>query len=89
MHIRNQIATGLRGALLAAIYEKSLTLSAENLEASAAVTLMTTDVSGVGDLVSLSYDTWSQLLEICCGIAILGAFVGAAALFTIIPVVGK
>lgn len=79
----------IRGILISAIYHKSLKLGKDTLEAEAAVTLMTADTAGVNRLVSLSYNSWAQVLEISAGVAILGAFVGAATLFTIIPIISK
>ncbi|KAJ6781210.1 hypothetical protein PWT90_10566 [Aphanocladium album] len=84
-HLRNQIMISVRGILVASIYRKSLRLSADDLDASAAITLMTADINGVGELVSMSYDSWARFLEVCAGIAILSAFVGAATIFSIIP----
>lgn len=79
----------MRGILISTIYHKSLRLSIDDLDAAAAVTLMTADVTGMADLVSFSYDSWARVLEVCAGIAILGAVAGAATVFTIIPVMGK
>ncbi|OAA69111.1 ABC transporter, transmembrane domain, type 1 [Cordyceps fumosorosea ARSEF 2679] len=87
IHLRNQIMVSVRGILISAIYHKSLTLPADELADSAAITLMTADVAGVGQLISLSYESWARVLEMGLGIGILAAFVGAATLFTIIPTV--
>lgn len=86
--MRNQISVSVRAILISAVFHKSLKLSAEQLEASAAATLVTADVSGVTSLASLSYDSWGFVIEVCLGIAVLGIYAGAAALFTAIPVIG-
>ncbi|KAJ3495411.1 hypothetical protein NLG97_g3417 [Lecanicillium saksenae] len=83
-HIRNQIMVSIRGALVSAIYQKSLRLGASESEESSAVALMTTDVPGVGDLISLSYDSFAMLLEFTFGITVLSLFVGLASIFTVI-----
>lgn len=72
----------IRGTLVSAIYQKSLRISAAESEESAAVTLMSTDVEGVGSLVSLCYDTCAVVLEVGFGIGVLTIFVGAASIFT-------
>ncbi|OAA75071.1 ABC transporter, transmembrane domain, type 1 [Akanthomyces lecanii RCEF 1005] len=83
-HIRTQIMVSIRGTLVSAIYQKSLRISAAESEESAAVTLMSTDVEGVGSLVSLCYDTCAVVLEVGFGIGVLTIFVGAASIFTVI-----
>lgn len=84
-HIRNQIMISVRAILISAIYHKSLNLPADELAEAATVTLMNADVTGVGQLISLSYESWAYLLEMSLGIAILAFFVGAATLFIIVP----
>lgn len=86
-YIKNQISIQIRSVLIGAIYHKSLRLSVDSLDGAAALTLMTADVPQVAALVSLSYDSWARVLEMCCGIALLGAVVGAATIFSVIPVV--
>lgn len=79
----------MRGILVTAIYRKSLTLSAVESEESAAVTLMTADVTGIELLISLSYDSWAMLLQVGFGVAVLVIFVGTASIFTIITTLSK
>lgn len=79
----------IRGALISAIYQKSLRISAAESDESAAVTLMTTDVAGIERLISLSYDSCAMVLEVGLGIAILAFFVGAASIFTVVTAIGK
>ncbi|KAJ6781856.1 hypothetical protein PWT90_08917 [Aphanocladium album] len=86
--MRNQISVSVRAMLISAVYHKSLRLSAEQLEKSTAATLVTADVSGVTALVSLSYDSWGHVIEVCLGVAVLGIYAGAATIFTAIPVIG-
>lgn len=87
--LRNQISVSIRGILISAVYNKSLRLSAETLDGAAAVTLVTADVAGIASLATLSYEAWAQTIEVCLGIAILGAYAGAATIFTAIPVIGE
>ncbi|OAA60085.1 ABC transporter, transmembrane domain, type 1 [Cordyceps fumosorosea ARSEF 2679] len=86
-HIRNQIMTCVRGALIAAIYQKSLRISAAESDESAAVTLITADVAGIERLISLSYDSCAMTLEVGFGIAILAVFVGTASIFTVVTAI--
>ncbi|OAR02083.1 hypothetical protein LLEC1_05009 [Akanthomyces lecanii] len=83
-HIRNQIMVRIRGALISAIYQKSLRISAAESDESAAITLMSTDVAGIERLISLSYDSCAMILEVGLGIAILALFVGTASIFTVV-----
>ncbi|KAJ3498540.1 hypothetical protein NLG97_g1033 [Lecanicillium saksenae] len=86
-HLRNQIMMSVRAILISAIYNKSLNLPADELSNAAAITLMSADVTGVGQLISLSYESWARVLEMGLGIGILAVFVGAAALFALIPTI--
>ncbi|KAJ4165428.1 hypothetical protein LMH87_007062 [Akanthomyces muscarius] len=84
---RLKIRIGVRGMLLAALYNKTVRLSTDELSKAAALTLMSTDVNGTQGLISLSYESWAKLIEIGLGLGILAAFVGASCIFTLVPAI--
>lgn len=79
----------IRGALISAIFYKSLRLVAADAEDAAAITLVTADVPGIQDLISLVYDSISMVIEFGFGIAILSLLVGAASIFTVLTAISK
>lgn len=79
----------MRGVLATAVYKKSLTISANEADELAAITLMSADVGGIEQLISLCYDSWALILETICGVTILSFFVGAASIITVIVATGK
>ena len=84
---RLKIRIGVRGMLLAALYNKTAKLTTDELSKAAALTLMSTDVNGTQGLISLSYESWAKLIEIGLGLGILAAFVGASCIFTLVPAI--
>lgn len=85
----NQLKICIRAILVTAIYRKSLTLGVMETEESAAVTLMTADVDGIEQLISLVYDSFAMVLVIGLGVWVLAIFVGEASIFTVITAVRK
>lgn len=73
--------------LIVAIYEKLQNLSMDDLEKSAAVTLMSTDVDGIQKAVSTVHNTWASLVELGLGIYVMYLFVGYAAFLIFIPTI--
>lgn len=61
----------LRGSLIALVYNKTLDMSFEVSHVGSAVSLMSTDVSGIADIGEMFHDTWGQLLELILGLFIL------------------
>lgn len=84
---RNKLRIAVRGIIIAALFSKSLSLSADVLSKSAVLTLMSTDVNGVQGLVTLTYESWAKLIEVGLGLGILAVFVGPSCIFTLIPAV--
>ncbi|OAA80128.1 ABC transporter, transmembrane domain, type 1 [Akanthomyces lecanii RCEF 1005] len=80
-----RVVTSVRGILVVAVYDKTQRLSAEALDAGNAVTLMSTDVEGTEDIVSLAYESWSCIIQVAFGIWILHTFIGAACFLIILP----
>ncbi|EGX93450.1 multidrug resistance-associated protein, putative [Cordyceps militaris CM01] len=85
LYLLNQMSTSTRAILTTAIYHKSLRIDSDEAERQAAVTLADTDVAGIMQLMSLSYESWVSLVEVILGITILAFFVGAASIFALIP----
>lgn len=79
----------MRGVLVTAVYKKSLTVSANEAEELAAITLMSADVDGIEQLISMCYDSWALVLETVCGVTILSFFVGAACFITVVVATGE
>lgn len=75
--------------LTAAIYDKMLSLPYGVLAESAAVTLMSTDLSGIERFVPLFHDMWAAVIELGFGMAILGSMFGASCVLLIIPSICK
>ncbi len=71
--------------VIVAIYEKMFRLPQAELNKSAAVSLMSTDMSGVELLVSLAYTLGASIVELGLGIYILATIVGAAWILVVLP----
>lgn len=84
---RIKLRVGVRGMLLAALYNKSLRLSTDELSKVAVLTLMSTDVNGIQGLISLSYESWARVIEVGLGLGILAVFIGPSCIFTLIPAI--
>ncbi|KAJ6779774.1 hypothetical protein PWT90_04952 [Aphanocladium album] len=80
-----QAITCVRGMLIMAIYDKAQRLGSDELEKSAAVTLITADLAGVQEGLGYLHSTWSSVLELCLGIYVLYNFVGYACFLLFIP----
>lgn len=59
----------------------------EDLAASAAVSLMTTDIAGLDQLLTRLHSTWASCIELGLGIFVLFNFVGAACFLILIPTI--
>lgn len=84
-HWEYRLVTCIRGVLIAAIYDKMLRLKVDDLENSAAVTLMSTDVDGIEQLISMAYESWTCVIQLALGIWLLYRFVGPACFLIFIP----
>ncbi|TQV98203.1 ABC bile acid transporter [Cordyceps javanica] len=84
-HYHFRVVTIVRGILITAIYEKMQKLDHEDLSNAAAVTLMTTDTTGVENVISLTYQVWSFPLQVGLGIWSLHTFVGPASFLMLLP----
>ncbi|KAK3191252.1 hypothetical protein K4F52_002842 [Lecanicillium sp. MT-2017a] len=84
-HLSYRLVTILRGILITAIYDKTLNLSHEQLKNSAAVTLMSTDINGVANLVLRFNDLLGRIVELAISVYILATVMGWASLFMLVP----
>lgn len=82
-----QIKVYVRGILAVAVYDKVHKLKMEDITASAAVSLITTDVNGVEALLIRVHATWASCIELGLGIYMLYDFVGVASFLIFIPTI--
>ncbi|TGO57755.1 hypothetical protein BCON_0062g00250 [Botryotinia convoluta] len=91
-HKANRMTTMVRGALISAIYSHTLELSLPDLNQSAAVTLMSSDVERICVALQPIHNLWASPLEIALAIWLLQREIGIALLgplfVTIIAVLG-
>ncbi|KAM3547048.1 hypothetical protein ARSEF1564_000089 [Beauveria bassiana] len=80
-----QAITCVRGTLVMALYAKVQKLSMDELEKTASITLMTTDITGMQDGLAYLHSTWSSIIELGLGIYALYTFVGYACFLLFIP----
>ncbi|TQW12261.1 poly(A)-binding protein-dependent poly(A) ribonuclease [Cordyceps javanica] len=69
------------------LFDLSLLLSTSESDESAAISLISTDVPGTEELISLLYDSLAMILEVGFGVAVLSIFVGVASVFTIVTAI--
>jgi len=79
-HKANRMTTMVRGALVNAIYSQTLDLSITNLDESAAVTLMSSDVDRICEAILSIHNMWSSPVEIALAIWFLQQYIGVALL---------
>lgn len=72
-----------------AIYEKMFKLSYKELSKSAAVSLMSTDMSGIEMLVNLFYSIGASVVELSLGLYILATIVGPTCVLVFVPALCK
>lgn len=74
-----------RSIVVAALYDKSLRLSHEQLSKSSALTLMNADVEGIQDSIAMMHDIWASVIEFGLGLFILATFIGPACVLMVFP----
>jgi hypothetical protein len=77
----------IRGALVSTIFNRVLTLEADAAKASAAVTLMSTDIDGIMYGLETVHEIWGSIIDLGIGIYLLSRFVGAATFLVVIPTI--
>lgn len=84
--------TASRGALVSLIFSKTLSLSATataNVDTTAALSLMSTDVEGICMALTTIHDLWSCIMEAAIAIYLLQRQIGLACIVPIIVAAGK
>ncbi|KAJ3496548.1 hypothetical protein NLG97_g2578 [Lecanicillium saksenae] len=84
-HASYRLLTSVRGTLIVAIYDKMHRLPKEKLDELASITLMTTDVPAVEDMMRLQYEIWSSTILVGLGLWSLYLFVGPACFLMLTP----
>jgi hypothetical protein len=80
----------IRGALIAVIYEKMLSLKSGNASESAAMTLMGTDVERIVETwYLLVVEIWASLIQLVIAIFLLERQLGAVCIAPVIVALGK
>lgn len=59
------------------------------MKKSAALSLMSTDLDGMGLGVTHIHELWSSLIAVGAGVYVLSIFVGPGCVFSLIPICGK
>lgn len=59
-----RFSTKLRGVLIAAVYDKTTTMSVTKLDNSAAVTLMGTDVERLTRSLRILHEIWANVIQV-------------------------
>lgn len=63
-HLLNRAITQLRGGLICLLYQKTLDLSIATIDPTSSLTLMSSDVQRIADVVQMLQDTWSSIIEV-------------------------
>jgi ATP-binding cassette subfamily C (CFTR/MRP) protein 1 len=79
----------LRGSLVTLIYKKTTEISITDLDNSAAVTLMSTDVERIANGMRMLHEFWSNTIEVCIASYLLQRELGLACLAPIAVVISK
>jgi ATP-binding cassette subfamily C (CFTR/MRP) protein 1 len=78
----------LRGALVSVIYAKSLEVSIDELNQSAAVSLMSIDADSIADALTDLHELWANPIEISVAIWLLRQQIGVACIIPILISIG-
>lgn len=88
-HLTYRVVTFVRGILVTAVFNKTLNISQDQLDNSAAVTLMSTDLNSVESLFTFFIKICVGFVDLGIGLYILSIFLGAAAFLVLVPAFGK
>ncbi|RMZ87350.1 hypothetical protein DV736_g5417, partial [Chaetothyriales sp. CBS 134916] len=77
-HGLNRIATQMRSSLVSLVYQKTLDISIATSDPSASLTLMSTDVQRVVDVVVGFHDCWVSAIDVGVGMYLLYTRLGSA-----------
>lgn len=80
----SRLQTALRAGIVSIIYNQTLSLKAETLKDSAAVTLIGTDAQRIVDQTRMVHELWAAFLEVLIAIYLLERQIGVSC---IVPVI--
>jgi ATP-binding cassette, subfamily C (CFTR/MRP), member 1 len=89
MHQTYHAITMIRGSLVSVIYSKTLEKATGNLNDSAAITLMSTDVERIDNSLQNIHEVWAAPIETAIGIWPLERQIGIACVVPIVVTMGK
>jgi len=82
--------TMLRGGLIAALYDKMMSLPVENVSESGAMALMGSDAEAFAEYFHATItDTWADALQLCLAVYLLARMIGAICVAPIIVAIRK
>ncbi|KAH8201484.1 hypothetical protein TruAng_004332 [Truncatella angustata] len=84
-HLRFQLITMIRGALVGIIYQKTLNLETSSISESAPVTLMSTDIDGIISATQSFHDLWPSVIEVGVGLFLLDRKAGHSSFLVLVP----
>lgn len=90
-HLGYRVMTMLRGGLIAALYDKMMSLPVEeNVSESGAMALMGSDVEALAEYFHATItDTWADALQLCLAVYLLARMIGAICVAPIIVAIRK
>ncbi len=83
-----RLITQFRGAMVVLIYNHTLSIQDGLYDESAAVTLMSTDVDNIANILVSLNECWAEVIEVTIGIYLLARQVGWVSVIPIIIVAG-
>lgn len=83
-----RLITQFRGAMVVLIYNHTLGIQDGLYDESAAVTLMSTDVDNIANILVSLNECWAEVIEVTIGIYLLARQVGWVSIMPIIIVAG-
>lgn len=83
-----RLITQFRGAMVVLIYQHTLGIQDGLYDDSAAVTLMSTDVDNIANILVTLNECWAEVIEVTVGIYLLARQVGWVSIMPIVIVAG-
>ncbi|KPI34457.1 Metal resistance protein YCF1 [Cyphellophora attinorum] len=76
-HLANRCCTQLRGGLVSLLYDKTLNLSLTAIDRDAVLTLMSTDINTMVDILTMFHDTWCGIIDLAVAMYLLYFYLGS------------
>ena len=87
--MNNRALAKTRGILVSQILRKSFLLGPHEAKRSAGMTLMSTDVDGIVNVIPSVHETWASAVELGLSIYLLSTVISKAAFLVALPAIGK